>query len=303
MIFKLFRVYLLSFVLICFCILGVAQTIQDDVSAGKIPLPPDAQPLSGPRTNRSYGTSTNVIYTTNLDKNKLIRFYVKELSRRGWQSPQNLAQIFKQYNLPIKNRTVSGVNVDMARLLKNVIYFNKGSSKLMLMVVPPKGQYFTKTVFSLAYINAPASQGAAAYKPARLPNDVPIYPGAKMSSSTGNFYIYTTPDNIKTVAYFYQQKMSAYGWNLDSETPISKIQIKVPTGSLNAKGNSSCSSCHQESTAPPGLTEELKNGMYGLKQKSVFSKENGEECSILLIEVHPSSFRIFTQISIEYYGE
>jgi len=298
---KLYRECLLFFVMISVCISGFSRTIHDDISSGKIPLPSDAEVFSGPHPSRGYTTVTGfAMYTTSLKPRQVIKFYNRELPKIGWQNPQSFSQVFKEHNLPVKNKIVSGVNVNMGRLLKNIIYFHSNGRTLMLMVVPPKGNYFTKTVFSLSYVNALAAQEGGSYQPKSFPNDIPIYPGAELFSAAGNIHVYTASDDISNVAGFYQQNMLTYGWNLDSETPLTPVQVQAPAVAVGGE-NSSCSSCSGGGGASAGLASQFK-GVYMLKQKSEFSKEDGEKCTITLFQSQSSSLSKVTQISIEYYG-
>lgn len=50
-----------------------------------------------------------------------------------------------------------------------------------------------------------------------LPDGIPVYPGAKLSSSSAqngvNTYLYTTSDTLAKVLDFYNQQMPANGWS------------------------------------------------------------------------------------------
>jgi hypothetical protein len=54
-----------------------------------------------------------------------------------------------------------------------------------------------------------------------LPSDIPVYPGAKLSSTGvedgAKTYLYTTTDTIAKVLNFYKQQMPANGWNEQQE--------------------------------------------------------------------------------------
>ena len=297
MVVKLLRVYLLFFVLSSVCISGFTQTIQDDISAGKIPLLPSAQAFSGPHLPMASGAPALAMFTTGLSKEQVIKFYIKELAKRGWRNPQNLFKMFKQYNLPVKNRTVSGRNVNMARLLQNILYFRRNKQTLMLMVVPPKGHYYTETIFSLAYINVPAPVSSVHPMAVSLPNYIPLYPGARLVSSAGGIYGYITSEDIKSVELFYKQQMVAYGWDLDNGTPLERIQVKVPAGIL--KSDASCPGCPAPKDMPASLAARIKRGVVVLRQEFDFSRGR-EKCKILISKLQSSSLPVSTQISIIY---
>ena len=93
--------------------------------------------------------------------------------------------------------------------------------------------------------------------------------------------------------------MVAYGWNLDNETPLKRIQIRVPAGVLKSGDSCPGSGCPAPNNMAAGLTAQLKRGAAMLRQEFDFSRGR-EKCTILISKLQSSSLPESTRISIIY---
>lgn len=66
-------------------------------------------------------------------------------------------------------------------------------------------------------VNTPTSTATTDGTTSSLPGGIPVYPGAKLSSSSAQngvtTYLYTTSDTLAKVLDFYNQQMPANGWS------------------------------------------------------------------------------------------
>lgn len=299
MLVKLCKILTMSACVFIICFSSIAQTVQEDIAQGRLPFPSDAENIYGPavKTRRSVGSL--IVYKTSLNKKQLIKFYAKELAKRGWESKRDTASdVVKRLDVPVKNKVVMGREVNVNELLKNIIYFHRNDKTLMLTVLP-KGLRQRGTFFSLSYIRKDFDKSTAFSEDIKLPDSIPIYPDAQPLSSLGSTYLYSSTDGIESVTSFYRERMLAYGWDLVDETPLEQRKIEVPA-SLSQKG-SFCPDCPDTSSLPPEVTAELAKGVYMLKAELNFTKGKREKCKIYITKLDNPTLSSGTQINIRYY--
>lgn len=298
--FKLVRVFVFI-VVVTISFNAFTQSIEEDTASGRLPLPSDAKPLEAPSMNMPFKGEETSIYKTYLSKKDLIKFYAKELKKRGWQEQESLSKILKKNNISLDKRTMYGSTIDIQAVLQDVSHFHKGGEILTFMVMPARGTR-QETLFSLAYIKktmAP-SAGLLPQELKELRDSIPDYPGAQFISSTGGVLSYQASADIEDVISFYKQKMFAYGWDLKREAPLKEEVMRMPIAF--PEDGKLCEDCPSVEDVAPGFMEAMEKGMSNFTAKLQFGKDSGQKCKIDFTqfknEIFPSPF---TQINIRYY--
>jgi len=283
-------------VLFFFNISGFADSIKDDIASGIIPLPSDAKPFGVSGSGVTVRLrSPSAIYVTSLDKRQLIRFYIRELSKRGWKSSGTIASMIEKYNIPLQ-----GDKLQLKDNLKNAVEFYNSSKSLLLFVLPPRsGQ--KETIFSLAYIQSPPLGAPSNLN--TLPDYIPVYPGAALTTRVGNGFVYSTNDNIESVINFYKNNMLAYGWQIYNEMPLTEKKVQFPRGVVDSLSSLSkqCPACEQNETSsmPEEYKLVLSKGTFIVRTMYKF-KRDGEICHITLSSVKIGETYKGTSIIINY---
>ncbi len=289
------KVFSVTAVFILFIFSVFAQSVKTDIDLGKIPLPPGSRALEIPLPKVGNSSADTVYYKTVLDTRKLISFYTKELSRRGWENKENALEAIKKINVPF-DKQYKGVDVE--GLLKNMIYFYKNEQTLMLMIIPPRGRH-TETIFTLSYIGgAFFNQGSSQSQSSELPSSIPIYPQAEFMSRVLKTRIYTIGNKgINEVINFYKQKMPVSGWILQNETPITEEIIDTSSAFDN---ESNCKTCPKPKTISLQVINELKKGISILKSELYFTNGMGEKCKLQFSKMQSIALPSPTQLTIIY---
>ncbi len=289
-------------VIFIFCLSAVfflnafGDNIKDDIASGIIPLPSDAKPFGafGPGVAMRL-RSPSAIYTTSLDKRQLIRFYIRELSKRGWKSSGTIASMIEKYNIPLQ-----GNKPEIKDNLKNAVEFHNPSKSLLLFVLPSaRGQ--KETIFSLAYIQKFPVVSTPNLN--TLPDYIPVYPGASLTNRVGNGFVYSTDDNIENVLNFYKNNMLAYGWQIYDEMPLTERKIQLPAGLVDNLSSlaKQCPTCEQNE--PSSMPKDYKLALS--KETSIVRtmykfKRDGEICHITLSSMKIGETYKGTSIIINY---
>ena len=111
---------------------------------------------------------------------------------------------------------------------KTVLRWLVGASVLLLALAlaacAPNGATTTTTgsqppsaATTSSSVNTPTATATTGGTTSSLPGGIPVYPGAKLSSSSAQngvtTYLYTTSDTLAKVLDFYNQQMPANGWS------------------------------------------------------------------------------------------
>ena len=110
---------------------------------------------------------------------------------------------------------------------KTVLRLLVGTSVLLLALAlvacAPNGASTTtgsqpsSTAATSSAVNTPTATATTGGTTSSLPGGIPVYPGAKLSSSSAQngvtTYLYTTSDTLARVLDFYNQQMPANGWS------------------------------------------------------------------------------------------
>lgn len=110
---------------------------------------------------------------------------------------------------------------------KTVLRLLVGTSVLLLALAlaacAPNGGTTTtggqpsSTAATSSPVNTPTATATTGGTTSSLPGGIPVYPGAKLSSSSAQngvtTYLYTTSDTLARVLDFYNQQMPANGWS------------------------------------------------------------------------------------------
>lgn len=110
---------------------------------------------------------------------------------------------------------------------KTVLRLLVGTSVLLLALAlaacAPNGGTTTtggqpsSTAATSSPVNTPTATATTGGTTSSLPGGIPVYPGAKLSSSSAQngvtTYLYTTSDTLAKVLDFYNQQMPANGWS------------------------------------------------------------------------------------------
>lgn len=271
-----------------------AQTIRDDITAGKIPLPSDAQEVRGFQEKRNPAATQVILYMTNLNKEQLIRFYARELAKRGWSNKESLLETFNKNEIPIRNQQVGGNVVDMQSVLSDIIQFSKNNEILMLFIRSKFEQQ--KTLFSLSYISMPMTQPSASQIDKSLPDTIPAYPNKDFDTMQGDAYVFQTTDDILTVASFYKIRMPISGWSLLDEGSLEQEEYEMPLSMEEV--TATCPNCSGNSSWSDEMANQLQDGLKHAKTQLRFINNAGQKCFISLSQFQHSTLPQGTYIVI-----
>ena len=285
--FRWYRIVIVSIWGLFIPFLIFAQSIKDEIASGNIPLPSDAKVFSSSINMGQRLGNKVVIYSTAMDRDQLIAFYGRELSKRGWQSKGSLDNLFKNYVLPINKEAVK--NFDYKKALKDMFYFYKNDSMLTFIIMPSSLPN-RRTFFSLSMIKSAMDYDKLFSKKEPLPGSIPVYPNSTLVISSNGNCVYTTDDTVRKAAYFYKRRMSAYGWRLEGESPPQDTLIDT----------SDCKVCQQLSQALAAQPQAQVPKVYRTMAAMEFSKDSGEKCYIRISGLKGNMTSVSTQINIRY---
>jgi len=210
-----------------------------------IPLPPDASKVWEESDNLGPMKSTDKMYESSLNKNKLASFYKKELSGAGWV--ENEEWVFTK------------------------------DKNMVIITISPEKNAAGKTDFVISTSGIPTTEEILAMRkknPDKL-NFMPVYPGSEQvylwDLSNGIMGLYETENSIKDVVFFYKSGMLNYGWSLASQTPIT-------SGAIDSIDCPECKKITQ------GLGVDKSNNVSTSSQATlIFRKGANETCKIIIV--------------------
>lgn len=279
-----------------FSTIAWAQNIHDDIISGKIPLPSDAQEVVGSYGAAGQGSDNSALYATKFSREQIVKFYAREMVKRGWQDQETLGEFFKKNKLSTKTKTLEGQAVDAQKVLSNIIHFRRNEETFALLILP--GSYKQgQTLISLYYLpDTTLRSNVQEDRP--LPASIPLYPGAQFISHRGSTYSYITPDDLQTVISFYKLSMPANSWSLKGETPERQDTINVPVDPPDI--NEICPDCSSDVSLSQEIYTQLQQsgGITTRYTKLNFDNDEKNRCSISLIQVQNQGLSQGTQINI-----
>lgn len=243
-----------------------------------IPLPVNTEEVKT-ETRMMYGSQFNFTYYTSAqDIDSIKGFYRNRLPNLGWKE-REIAKELGQ---------VQGLKMDASfnNVLGQNLTFEKGSDMLIVNFMPAGFSKDGKTRFSISKgkidLSKPPSPDTS-FAPELLTKpkkDVaPIYPGASLTNlseqASSLRATYFTKDDIEQVISFYKTMMPNYGWYLNSEKPIEKIDFGA-AGEYDV--SKYCPSC------PKGATDLAKSMETWLAELN-FNNQKGDICNIVLSNV------------------
>ncbi|MCF7875378.1 MAG: hypothetical protein K9L99_05915 [Candidatus Omnitrophica bacterium] len=265
---------IISFFVSLFSGLAYSEDISNLIYQGKIPLPSDAEEISGIAS----GMPNVVMYKTSFDKQDLFNFFNLHMENKGWTAEGDFANKLKNLGVSLE-RNLGGKKVDLRNNLSSVKTYRKDKSVIMLTAAA-KSSSQPKQVFTLAYLDMGSKLPQIGE--AKLPKSIPVYPGAKLITSAANNFVYRIKDGIKNIRSFYKENMIINGWRLSEETPI-----KVRSSESNISKKDFCKDCQtNNSKKNTGNILGEKNSFKTLYSYLVFTNKNGERCKVVISQVN-----------------
>lgn len=267
-----------------------------------LPVPPNASEVNR-ETRDIAGAELNFIYYTSRQEASQIKdFYRTKLSNLGWKEmgvPKDLNQI----KLP--DQTPALQSEYLSRALETNLIFEKDDDMLIVTFLPGEYSQDAKTKFNVCIAKAIkkaqlSADNIAVPKLVDKPkkNVFPAYPGVSLitlvEKPNSLRATYFSKDDIESVTPFYKTEMSKYGWFLEDEKPIKKMERS------DAAGYNSPDSCPTCVKNQPVLSSSMETWFTQLD----FSNDRQDRCNILITQVIPMdklphSLEI-TTISVNY---
>lgn len=282
-----------------------------------IPIPSGAQKIMT-RDFEMMGQSRKLTtYKCYLTDEEILEFYQRQLPKYGWTEKESLAKLLKQYNVSLPNtEELSGLGIDLQKVTKNILRFNKADNSLTIMIMPVKDPSGA-TLFSLDFgkditksPNYLPPEGVVP-QPAQKLDFMPVYPNSMLISHIDKNYVYSCQDDIEAVVAFYKQKMFSYGWQLIEESGITQSKLDpLSVFNQDSDASSGCPSCSEAQKEElksqlQSLPAEIKAGFEEnsviLKANLDFVKSNAERLKMRFSQLKMGQPQLGTQITVSYY--
>lgn len=291
--FKILRAVCYASVLILnFSITGIVFAADREA----LPLPGNTEKVNEEARSIAGSQFDFIQYESNLNSNQVRNFYRKVLADAGWK--ENDALTAMQQN--------PGFKLDKAALqaIEDTLVFEKEGETLSVNFTPGQTESGKKTGFTIARGKPDLAARSAdemdfiprlVAKPQKEP--APVYPDAALVSlSEGAKFLqaaYASKDELDTVAKFYRNKMSGYGWDLVEDVPAKNMEAAASPEDI-AKY---CPDCAKKGITMPATSMLFK--------ELVFSNGQQDKCRIGLFQVDipaqgQASGMSFTNIMVDY---
>lgn len=249
-----------------------------------LPVPSSTQELRRDRQELMGNDIIVTIYQSDLSFDEIAEFYKERLGASGWQEITADKTITK----------------DLSRgAFSKLSIFQKDDNMITISYLPTS-EIVGKTRYSLTQGKFSFPEDAGEKEKIKLEEygntkGIPAYPNATLvpfasaKTFSGRQWAYNTSDTPESVLGFYREKMSAYGWELDQQIPITKDSYnpqdleKVP----------------QYKELKAELSSSMQNRLSNTSMRlgSLKFRKNNEVCIIAVTEITSLS-GINTQISI-----
>jgi hypothetical protein len=278
------------------------QELDNLIFKGEIILPPGTEEVRIPMSTASFSKKNDAkLYKTNFNKSEILNFYSIRLVNNGWTAEESLAKQLSKRDVPLK-KNVAGKEVDLNSLFARMKSFRK-DGKVLMVTVGRTSKHDQMTTFTLTFMELPKIN----QEPTSLPRSVPVYPEAKLLSSSGNSKTYSVYDNINTVFNFYKQRMLSRGWEIVEERPVERRTIGSEVIKVKKAEGVGCKSCDVSTQDSKNIPKEIKEelGQTGelntLVAKLSFKKYDGKKCKLIFSQMETNTdLPDRTQILIRY---
>jgi len=173
-------------------------------------------------------------YTTGAAQQELVIFYNEQLSKQGWTAlPGSAPDQLDLNTLPIV-QSFTQPYLDGSRVLVIQLNEKDGALQVILQTALTKQpvEFSAGSLPSAEQVEieeTPEANPTDSQSPV-LPKDLPIYPGAKITTHMDSLIFFEVPDQAANVADFYTQALEKAGWTLEqkagTETMISLMWSK-----------------------------------------------------------------------------
>jgi len=173
-------------------------------------------------------------YTTSAAQQELVNFYNEQLSKQGWTAlPGSAPDQLDLDTLPVV-QSFTQPYLDGSQVLVIQLNEKDGALQVILQTVLTKQpvEFSTGSLPSAEQVEIEENHEANptdSQSPV-LPKDLPIYPGAKITTHMDSLIFFEVPDQAANVADFYTQALEKAGWTLEqkagTETMISLMWSK-----------------------------------------------------------------------------
>lgn len=291
-----FLIFLFSFVFSVF-----SYDLGKNINSGAIPLPADSKKVDIPSLPLGQGQA--LVYTSSLTRERLVSFFTKRLSQKNWVFEKSAYDQVKNNEAALSEMKTdfSGGNNALTSkgLLQSIFKFKKGSTQLMLMVMPQKSKD-NRTIFSLAAFDSSQQEDFNQSEKSLKIKNVPDYPKSNKIFSDKRVVVLSSQDAPREVIKYYKTTMPGRGWRLEKEEPLTAKEIKPSLADVSQgieKGSSSgCPSCDKVGEALDSLSEATKKkvaeGHTIREGKLIFKDSEDNSC---LISVSDSDLEITGQ--------
>lgn len=291
-----------SIVLVLFSFNVFSQELENFIFKGEIPLPPGTEEVRIPMSTASFSKKSDAeLYKTNFNKSEILNFYSTRLVNNGWIAEESLAKQLSKRDVSLK-KSVAGKEINLNSLFAKMRSFRKDGNVLMV-AVGRTSKRDQMTTFTLTFMELPKIN----QEPTSLPKSVPVYPEAKLLSSSGNSKTYSVYDNINTVFNFYKQRMLSRNWEIIEERPVERRTVGSEVIKAKKAEDAGCKSCGVPTQNSKNIPKEIKEelGQTGelntLVAKLSFKKYDGKKCKLIFSQIETNTnLSDRTQILIRY---
>lgn len=208
--------------------------LQTDQPSLAVSLPPVCPPMLGDLPRLPGASEVEELpgflrYSASVSREEAVAFYASELPALGWQA------------LPGSDPQTADLTLE-STVLSYVQPYLQGSRVLVIQLMEQPGslQVIAQTALTRSPVQPNVSAPPAEWSedtpaedqpsspPAgvgRLPADLPLFPGAKVTNQMQNFLMFSASSPATQIADFYTQQMENAGWTLEQEVTNANLII------------------------------------------------------------------------------